>query len=58
AHAVRHSERLQEQLEARDLEAQGLAGAEPAVTRPTEEPSSSNDDPTVEQALGVTDPSP
>ncbi|KAG6891877.1 hypothetical protein C0992_003123, partial [Termitomyces sp. T32_za158] len=58
AHAVRRSERLQEQLEARDLEAQGLAGAEPAVTRPMEEPSSSNDNPTVEQALGVADPSP
>ncbi|KAG6880503.1 hypothetical protein C0992_003798, partial [Termitomyces sp. T32_za158] len=51
AQAVRRSERLREQLEARDLEAQGLAGAEPAVTRPTEEPSSSSDDPTVEQAL-------
>ncbi|KAG6892705.1 hypothetical protein C0993_003198 [Termitomyces sp. T159_Od127] len=58
AHALRCSKRLQEQLEARDLEAQGLAGAGPAVTRPIEEPSSSDDDPTVEQALGIDDPIP
>ncbi|KAG6892395.1 hypothetical protein C0992_000626, partial [Termitomyces sp. T32_za158] len=50
--------RLKEQLEVRDLEAQGLAGAEPAVMRPMEEPLSSDDNPTVEQALGIADPSP
>ncbi|KAG6872678.1 hypothetical protein C0993_001990, partial [Termitomyces sp. T159_Od127] len=58
AHVLRRSKRLQEQLEARDLEAQGLAGAGPAVTRPIEEPSSSEDNPTVEQALGIDDPIP
>ncbi|KAG6892550.1 hypothetical protein C0993_003561, partial [Termitomyces sp. T159_Od127] len=56
AHALRRSKRLQEQLEARDLEAQGLAGAGPAVTWPIEEPSSSDDNPTVEQALGIDEP--
>ncbi|KAG6893378.1 hypothetical protein C0993_001296, partial [Termitomyces sp. T159_Od127] len=56
AHVLRRSKRLQEQLEARDLEAQGLAGAGPAVTWPIEEPLSSEDDPTVEQALGIDDP--
>ncbi|KAG6891962.1 hypothetical protein C0993_005376, partial [Termitomyces sp. T159_Od127] len=50
--------RLQEQLEARDLEAQGLTGARLAVTRPIEEPSSSDDNPTVEQVLGIDDPIP
>ncbi|KAG6870909.1 hypothetical protein C0992_012134, partial [Termitomyces sp. T32_za158] len=49
---------LKEQLEVRDLKAQGLASATPAIVRPMEEPSSSNDDPTVEQALGVADSSP
>ncbi|KAG6862753.1 hypothetical protein C0993_001649, partial [Termitomyces sp. T159_Od127] len=58
AHVLRRSKRLQEQLEARDLEAQGLAGAGPAVTRPIEEPLSSDDDPTVEQALGINEPIP
>ncbi|KAG6881467.1 hypothetical protein C0993_001369, partial [Termitomyces sp. T159_Od127] len=58
AHMLRHSKQLQEQLEAQDLEAQGLAGAGPAVTRPIEEPSSSDDDPTVEQALGINEPTP
>ncbi|KAG6892306.1 hypothetical protein C0992_000989, partial [Termitomyces sp. T32_za158] len=58
AHALRRSKRLKEQLEVRDLKAQGLAGAEPAVMRPMEEPLSSDDDPTVEQALGIADPSP
>ncbi|KAG6892421.1 hypothetical protein C0993_003870, partial [Termitomyces sp. T159_Od127] len=58
AHVSRCSKWLQEQLEARDLEAQGLTGAGPAVTRPIEEPSSSDDDPTVEQALGIDDPIP
>ncbi|KAG6880882.1 hypothetical protein C0993_003889, partial [Termitomyces sp. T159_Od127] len=58
AHALRCSKRLQEQLEAQDLEAQGLAGAGPAITWPIEEPSSSDDDPTVEQALGIDEPIP
>ncbi|KAG6872054.1 hypothetical protein C0993_002492, partial [Termitomyces sp. T159_Od127] len=58
AHALRRSKRLQEQLEARDLKAQGLAGAGPAVTWPIEEPLSSDDDPTVEQALGIGEPNP
>ncbi|KAG6871615.1 hypothetical protein C0993_002980, partial [Termitomyces sp. T159_Od127] len=58
AHVLHRSKRLQEQLEARDLKAQGLAGAGPAVTRPIEEPSSSDDDPTVEQALGIDEPTP
>ncbi|KAG6882959.1 hypothetical protein C0992_006485, partial [Termitomyces sp. T32_za158] len=58
AHALRRSKRLKEQLEVRDLEAQGLAGAEPAVTWPMEEPLSSDDDPTVEQAIGIAEPSP
>ncbi|KAG6893602.1 hypothetical protein C0992_009344, partial [Termitomyces sp. T32_za158] len=57
AHALHRCKRLKEQLEVRDLEAQGLTGAEPAVMWPMEEPSSSDDDPTVEQALGSTDPS-
>ncbi|KAG6859437.1 hypothetical protein C0993_003915, partial [Termitomyces sp. T159_Od127] len=48
---------LQEQLEARDLEAQGLTGAGPAITRPIES-LSSDDDPTVEQVLGINDPIP
>ncbi|KAG6874032.1 hypothetical protein C0992_008146, partial [Termitomyces sp. T32_za158] len=58
AQALRRSKRLKEQLEVRDLEAQGLAGAEPAVMRPMEEPSSSDDDPTVEQAIGLAESSP
>ncbi|KAG6893206.1 hypothetical protein C0992_010889, partial [Termitomyces sp. T32_za158] len=58
AHALRHSKWLKEQLEVRDLEAQGLAGAEPAVMRPREEPSSSDDNPTVEQVLGLAESSP
>ncbi|KAG6884015.1 hypothetical protein C0992_007230, partial [Termitomyces sp. T32_za158] len=58
AHALRRSKQLKEQLEVRDLEAQGLAGAKPAVMQSMEEPSSSDDDPTVEQALGIADPSP
>ncbi|KAG6882605.1 hypothetical protein C0992_011234, partial [Termitomyces sp. T32_za158] len=58
AHAVRRSTRMKEQLEVQDLEAQSLAGAEPAVMRPMEEPSSNDDDPTVKQALDIADPSP
>ncbi|KAG6893761.1 hypothetical protein C0992_008719 [Termitomyces sp. T32_za158] len=57
AHVLRCSKWLKEQLEVQDLEAQGLAGAEPAVIRPMEEPLSSDDNPTVEQALGSADPS-
>ncbi|KAG6885865.1 hypothetical protein C0992_004833 [Termitomyces sp. T32_za158] len=57
AHELRCSKQLKEQLEAQDLKAQGLASAEPAIIRPMEEPSSSDDIPTVEQALGTADPS-
>ncbi|KAG6893500.1 hypothetical protein C0992_009744, partial [Termitomyces sp. T32_za158] len=58
AHKLRRSKRLKEQLEVRDLEAQGFASAKPAVVRPMEEPLSSKDNPTIEQALGIADPSP
>ncbi|KAG6893990.1 hypothetical protein C0992_007953, partial [Termitomyces sp. T32_za158] len=58
AHAVRRSTRLKEQLEVRDLKAQSLAGAEPAIMRPMEEPLSNDDDLTVKQVLGIADPSP
>ncbi|KAG6881900.1 hypothetical protein C0992_013189, partial [Termitomyces sp. T32_za158] len=58
AHAVCRSKQLKEQLEVQDLEAQSLAGAEPAVMQPMEEPLSNDDDPTVKQALGIADPSP
>ncbi|KAG6869692.1 hypothetical protein C0992_002332, partial [Termitomyces sp. T32_za158] len=58
AQALRRSKQLKEQLEVRDLKAQDLAGAEPVVMRPMEEPSSSDDDPTVEQAIGLAESSP
>ncbi|KAG6882719.1 hypothetical protein C0992_010851, partial [Termitomyces sp. T32_za158] len=57
-HKLRRSKWLKEQLEVRDLKAQGFASAKPAVVWPREEPLSSKDDPTIEQALGIADPSP
>ncbi|KAG6884521.1 hypothetical protein C0992_006134, partial [Termitomyces sp. T32_za158] len=58
AHELRHSKQLKEQLEVQDLEAQGLASAEPAVIWPMKELLLRDDNPTGEQALGIADPSP
>ncbi|KAG6896208.1 hypothetical protein C0992_009714 [Termitomyces sp. T32_za158] len=58
AHRLCRSKQLKEQLEVQDLKAQGLARAEPAVIWPMEELLSIDDNPTVEQALGIADPSP
>ncbi|KAG6884040.1 hypothetical protein C0993_001863 [Termitomyces sp. T159_Od127] len=58
AHKLRHSSQLKEQVELQDLEAQGLAEAEPAAAWPVVELLSSEDNLTVRQALEISDPRP
>ncbi|KAG6874243.1 hypothetical protein C0992_008007, partial [Termitomyces sp. T32_za158] len=51
---LRRSKQLKENVEAHDLEAQGLADARPAEELPIRDVSSTNDDLTVGQALNST----
>ncbi|KAG6870392.1 hypothetical protein C0993_004665, partial [Termitomyces sp. T159_Od127] len=58
AHELRWSKQLKKQVEAQDLEAQGLVEAEMADVQPVAEALSREDDLTVGQALETADPRP